>query len=456
MKNNEVLIIGAGLTGLSLAHFLGKYGIRYSIIDTSGRAGGVIRTISQDGFTFETGPGTGVLSSYELVTLFDDLEGKVSLVTAREESKKRYVLKDGRWRPLPSGLLSAIGTPLFTFKDKLRILAEPFRKAGTDPDESVADMVVRRLGKSYLDFAVDPFISGIYAGDPKTLVTRYALPKLYVLEQQHGSFIRGSVAKMKEKKSDDDRRVTKEVFSAEGGLGNLVRALADEAGEALECGITGLEVVPGEKGITVSYYDRDGRQRRGTYSHVVTTTGGHALPEILPFVEGSLLQPLQQLRYAKVVQVAAGFRSWKGMELDAFGALVPGREGEDILGILFPSAIFKNRAPEGGALLSVFMGGMKRPDIYGMTDNQIYNTVADVIRRTLGTAQAPDLLKLFRYGHAIPQYERSTGERLEAIAAIEKRYPGLILAGNIRDGIGMSDRVKQAAMTGLRIRNEMN
>lgn len=457
MDNNEILVIGAGLTGLSLAHFLKKYGIKVRIVERSDRPGGVINTVAEDGFVFETGPGTGVLSSYELVSLFEDLKGKVTLETAREEARKRYILKDGKWQALPSGPVSAIVTPLFTLRDKFGILGEPFRKPGNDPDESVADMVLRRLGRSYLDYAVDPFISGIYAGDPRILVTRHALPKLYALEQNYGSFIRGSIARMKEKKSEEDLKVTKEVFSAEGGLANLIKALAGNADKgSLECGISELKVVPEGRRFRVSYFNKEGALKEGVFSNVVTTTGGYALSEMLAFIDKPLLEPFLQLRYAKVVQVTAGYRSWKGMKLDAFGALVPGKEKEDVLGILFPSAIFKNRAPENGALLSVFMGGMKRPDIYNMTDNQIYEVVDSIIKRTLKTDQSPDLFRIFRYEHAIPQYEKSTGDRLEKINKIENEYPGLILGGNIRDGIGMSDRVKQAKKIADRIKNEMN
>lgn len=457
MDNNEILIIGAGLTGLSLAHFLKKYGYKIRIVEKSERPGGVINTLREDGFIFETGPSTGVLSSFELVSLFDDLKGEVTLETAREESKKRYVLKNGKWEALPSGPLSAIGTPLFTLKDKFGILGEPFRKPGNDPDETVADMVLRRLGRSYLDYAVDPFISGIYAGDPRILVTRYALPKLYALEQNYGSFIKGSIAKMKEKKSEEDLKVTKEVFSAEGGLGNLVMALAGETDEgSLECGISQLKVVPDGNLFRVSYLDKKGSLSEGIYSNVVTTTGGYSLPEILPFIDKAFLDPFLKLRYAKVVQVAAGYNLWKGMKLDAFGALVPGKENKNILGILFPSAIFKNRAPENGALLSVFMGGMKKPEIYNLSDYEIYEIVTDIIKGTLNTDQIPDLFRIFRYEHAIPQYEKSTGERLEAINKIESEYPGLILAGNIRDGIGMSDRVKQARKIADQIKNKLN
>ena len=180
-ENRDIIIIGAGLTGLTLAYYLRKKGLTPLVIEKSGRPGGVIQSHTENGFTYESGPNTGVLSTKEIALLFEDLSHHCTLETGQGGANKRYVMKKGRWEPLPSGLVSAVRTPLFTLKDKFRILREPFRKPGNNPDESVADMVRRRLGKSFLDYAVDPFISGIYAGDPSRLVTRYALPKLYAL-----------------------------------------------------------------------------------------------------------------------------------------------------------------------------------------------------------------------------------------------------------------------------------
>lgn len=239
----DIIIAGAGLTGLTLAYYLKKQGRSPLVIEKADRPGGVIQTQTENGFTFESGPNTGVLSNREIALLFGELRSHCTLETGQSGAAKRYIMKNGRWQALPSGLFSAITTPLFTLKDKFRILGEPFRKPGTDPDESVADLVKRRLGKSFLDYAVDPFISGIYAGDPSRLVTRYALPKLYALEQNYGSFIMGSVKKAREKKSEDDKKATKEVFSVKGGLGNLIAALEKEIGRGrIICGVHDLKV----------------------------------------------------------------------------------------------------------------------------------------------------------------------------------------------------------------------
>ncbi len=444
-RNADVIIIGAGLTGLSMAYFIKRGGLIPMVIEKSGRPGGVIETLNEDGFIYEAGPNTGVLSTVELASLFDELSEKCTLDTASKDSKKRYIMKGGRWTAIPSGLFSAVITPLFSLKDKFRILGEPFRKPGSDPDETVADMVVRRLGRSYLDYAVDPFISGVYAGDPSILVTRYALPKLYALEHNYGSFIRGTIAKSREKKSEAEKKVTREVFSAAGGLGNLIKALTESTGyENIHCGATGIVAKQNGSTYKVIFNSSDGNSVSAEAKILISTAGSYNLPALFPFLSDEYLLPLTNLKYARVVQVAAGYKKWNGAKLDAFGGLVPSKENRNILGILFPSAIFAGRAPEGGALLSVFLGGIRKPDILTRSDDEIINIVLDEIARTLDSKDKPDLLKVFRYEHAIPQYEKSSGERLEAIKRIEELHPGLILAGNMRDGIGMADRVKQA------------
>ena len=442
---SDIIIIGAGLTGLTMAYYLNKSGRKVIVVEKERKAGGVIGTVSEDDFVFETGPNTGVLSTPEIAGLFRDLTGKCDLDRANPKAKKRYILKSGKWQPLPSGIFSGITTPLFTLGDKFRILGEPFRKPGNDPDETLSQLVKRRMGKSYLDYAVDPFISGIYAGDPATLVTRYAMPKLYALEQNYGSFIKGAIKKAREPKSDDQKRATGEVFSVKGGLEYLINALVNELnGDSLITGAKNLAVEPKGLGYLVTFRNLQGNPEEIYAPHVVTTFGGISLKSVLPFIQEKELIPVTNTKYAAVVQVALGYKSWNGLPLDAFGGLIPSRENRGVLGILFPSAIFKGRAPENGALLSVFLGGIKKPDIILKSDQEIRDIVMREIRETLFDNRNPDIFKVFRYTHAILQYEKSSGDRLDCIKKIQDQYPGLILAGNIRDGIGMADRVKQA------------
>lgn len=229
-RSTDILIIGAGLTGLTTGFWLTRAGKNIHILEKSDRVGGQIHTFREKDFVYESGPNTGVVSYPEVAELFAALSPACKLETAREESKRRLIWKGDRFRALPSGLFSAITTPLFTLGDKFRILGEPLRAKGNNPDESVGELAARRLGQSFLHYAVDPFLSGVYAGDPMKLVTRYALPKLYNLEQQYGGFIRGTIAKARQPKTSRDRLATKKVFSATGGLDRLTGALADAIG----------------------------------------------------------------------------------------------------------------------------------------------------------------------------------------------------------------------------------
>lgn len=441
----DVVVVGAGLTGLTTAFYAKKQGLKVVVIEKSNQVGGVIQTIHDNGFVFESGPNTGVLSHPEVVELFEDLAGHCKLETANKKAKRRLIWKSGQWHALPSGLIKAIKTPLFTTHDKLRILGEPFRKKGDNPYESVAELVKRRLGESYLDYAVDPFISGVYAGDPSKLITVFALPKLYALEQNYGSFIKGGFKKAFEKKDPRLKKATREVFSTENGLGSMINAIASSIGDdnillnANNTAITplqdGYEVKTTAAGETLTFSSK----------YIVTTTDAETLPILLPFVPSADLISITNLRYAKVMQVILGFKKWEGSPLNAFGGLVPSKEKRNILGILFTSSFFHNRAPVNGALLSVFVGGIKRPELFEFSDTELKELVFREVKEMMQLNNVnPDIVHIFRYLKAIPQYERSSEERFQAIENIQSRYPGLILAGGIRNGIGMADRIKQA------------
>jgi len=439
----DVVIVGAGLTGLTMGLYLKKASVNFLIIDKSAKTGGVIQTIREKGFAYETGPNTGVVSYPEMAELFEELSGKCELEVADPSAKRRLIWKNQSWHALPSGLMSAIGTPLFTWYDKFRILGEPFRKKGTDPNEKLADLVIRRMGQSYLDYAVDPFISGIYAGDPTKLVTKYAMPKLYNLEQEYGSFIKGAMKKAKLPKTDRDKKATKEVFSAKGGLGNMIKALTEAIGEEHFLLSAETIVKPSGEGFQLHVTTPEQTIQFET-KHLVTTCGGYAFEGLLPFLNEEEIAPFNNLKYAAVTQVLLGFEKWKGMSLKAFGGLVPGIENKNILGVLFTSSFFEGRAPQGGALLSVFMGGTKRPDIAKMDNSEIESLINKELPRMMSSRSfSPDMIRIHRYPQAIPQYTESSGYRFEMIEKLQQKYPGLILAGNIRDGIGMADRVKQ-------------
>jgi oxygen-dependent protoporphyrinogen oxidase len=444
IQNVDVVVVGAGLTGLTTAFYLHKANAKFLVLEKAPVVGGVIQTVTEAGFTYEQGPNTGVVGNSTVVEVFEELADKCSIELGSETAKKRFILKNAKWECLPQGPVSAIKTPLFTLKDKFRILGEPFRPAGKDPHENLASFVKRRMGQSFFDYAIDPFIIGVYAGDPNYLIPKYALPKLYNLEQKYGSLIGGSFRKGFVKKTEEEKKVNRKVFSCKGGLASLPAALYKTIGtEHVVLNAQDITVQPTSEGYTITAEKGDD-QITIHVKKVISTVGAYALESMLPFVDKDALAKLNSLHYTKVIEVVLGFNKWEGIELDGFGGLIPSIEKRDLLGVLYMSTLFEGRAPKGGATLSIFMGGVRRQDLITLSDAEIHEIVARECAELMGLKEfKPDLFRIMRHNKAIPQYGVESGERFETIRQLEQQYPGLIIGGNLRDGIGMADRMNQ-------------
>ncbi len=448
--SRNIAIIGAGLTGLSIGHELKKLGINFTIFEQSDRVGGAIKTEKKNGFIFETGPSTGLMGSPELAELIEDLKCTVNI--ADKKAKFRWIWMKKGWKTIPNGLISGINTPLFSFPDKLKLLTEPFRKPGNNPDETLANMVCRRMGKSFLNYAVDPFISGIYAGDPEKLITKYAFPKLYNLEQKYGSFIGGSIKKAKEPKTEYEKKATRDTFSFKNGLSDLTSKLESELSNNIILNAKNISVSQENNEYNLSY-----NNTKLIFSNIISTVGAQCLPKIFPFFPEKEMHNITNIEYSKVVQVSVGFSKWEGISLKAFGGLVPFIEKRNILGALFLSSFLDNRAPKDGALMSVFLGGIRNPEVIEKSDNEILDILEAEICSMFKLKQwNPSLLEIRRHLNAIPQYDINSETKINAINTLENKYKGIIIAGNIRDGISMSDRVKQAFNIAKEIKSSLS
>lgn len=443
--NTDVVVIGAGLTGLTTAHYLKKRNKNFIVLEKENKIGGVINTKKENNFLFEEGPNTGVVGNTTVVELFENLSENCELELAGNNVKKRFILKNGKWEHLPLGLIDAIGTPLFTMKDKFRVLGEPFRSAGKNPHENLASFVKRRLGESFFNYAIDPFIIGVYAGDPNYLIPKYALPKLYNLEQKYGSLIGGTIKKSFEKKTEIEKKVNRKVFSFKDGLSSLTNALYKSAGtDHFILNSKNIIVNPTENGYIVTFTNKENEEVSINTKNIISTIGAYELESSLPFIEKEEIQKINSLLYTKVIELAIGFNKWENIGLDGFGGLIPSIEKRDILGILYMSSLFAKRIPDEGALLSIFMGGVRRQDLIGLSDNEITKIVERECVDLLGMKKfSPALFKIIRHNKAIPQYGIESGERFETIIKLEKKYKGLLIGGNLKDGIGMADRIKQ-------------
>ena len=446
----RVVIIGGGLTGMSVAAGCDMHEIPFLLLEREERLGGQIHTRQQAGYTFETGPNTGSVSTPEVAELFEYVAPEAEMEVAKSASEARWIWKGDRFHPLPSGPISGLTTPLFSWRDKLHIPFEPLVKQGTDPNESVGDLAERRLGKSMVDYAVDPFIGGVYAGDPYKLVTRLALPKLYDLERKYGSFIGGSMKLMRERKpTERDKKATKKVFNVVGGLSRLIEGIERKASRSgrFVTGATDIRIRPVEDHRYEVTFTSGGESETVRCDHVVTTIRPDLLPPLFPDDWAGRFDRIRTLVYAPITEVVVGFDHLPGVERRAFGALVPTCERRRVLGILFPSSCFDGRVPyEDSALFTIFMGGLRNPELVTGTSLEERQEIAlSELYEMMRIPQEirPDLVFVAPYSHAIPEYDLTTEGIHEDIRRLETEYPGLQIAGGVRDGIGMAKRITQ-------------
>jgi len=431
-----VAVIGAGITGLTAAWHLRRAGVPVLVFEAAARCGGAIETIREGAWLHEAGPNTLLEGSAGESAMFEALGIGGRRLYAAGAAKNRYVLRRARMEPMPASPGRFLSTRLFSWRAKLGLAGEVFRPRG-DPggDETVAAFTQRRLGREFLDYAVDPFVGGVYAGDPAKLSVRHAFPKLFALEREHGSLIRGAIRLRNASGGPRGR-----IMSFPEGLEELPRALAAQLGDCLRLGAPVAALGRRAGGWFVACV-RAGETRREQVSSVVCALPADALAR-LRLESGAApdqLAPVGGIEHPPVASVFTGFRRADvAHALDGFGVLVPRVEGRRILGTLFSSTLFAGRAPDGHVALTTFVGGTRQPELALLDDAALVGLVRAELEPLLGVRAAPVFVRIHRHARAIPQYGVGF-DRFEAIfAKAEASAPGLYIGGNCRDGVALS------------------
>jgi protoporphyrinogen/coproporphyrinogen III oxidase len=453
----HIIVCGAGLTGLATAWHLRRSGADVTVLDAADTVGGVVQSTRRDGYLVEHGPNSCTLTT-ELSMMVDALGLRSLLREASPQARRRYIVRDGRALAVPMSPLAMLRSPLLSFGAKLRLLREPFIARRTaDSDESVADFVSRRLGDEPLTWAVDPFVSGVYAGDPAQLSVRHAFPRLASLEREYGSLLRGAIASVRRSRTALDetgvapRRHTMVSFA--DGMNTLPLALADDIGSANVLRRTRVLAMADEDGRSALVVERDGARRVIRADAVVSTLPLHALAQI-DFGADALaaLEQLSAVRYPPVVSLALGLRRADvAHPLDGFGCLVPSAEHRRILGVLFSSTLFDGRAPDGHVLLTCFLGGVRQPDIAALDTVALTELIQPELAALLGVTGAPKFVQHTVWPHAIPQYNLGHDSATHAAETIESLVPGVVVDGQFRRGVSVGDCIASGSTIAARV-----
>ena len=437
----DVVVVGAGLSGLVAAQRMKRAGLEVAVLEAGAQPGGVIGSVLREGCLFERGPNSAMDTTPLIGELVAQLGLKDQLRYASAAAEKRYVVRGGALVALPGSPGAFIATPLFSARAKLKLLREPF-VGRCDPaqEESIASFVRRRLGSEFLDYAIDPFVAGIYAGDPESISVRAAFPKLHALEQRWGSLIRGQILGARERKRHQEvAKSSARSFSFVGGMQTLTDGLAAHA-------------APVSVGTRVERIERDAagmftvNALRGTEAQcwraraVVLATSADAAARLLREHAPDAAAAMASIDYSPMAVVASAYeRTAIAHPLDGFGVLVPRREGRRVLGVLFSSSMFENRAPAGTVLLTTFIGGRRNPDLPALDEEELATLAHAEHAALLGASRKPRFQAVTRWPRAIPQYTLGHLGRVARAEAATRALPGLFLCGNWRGGVSVGD-----------------
>jgi oxygen-dependent protoporphyrinogen oxidase len=444
-KISRVAVVGAGITGLVTAWKLQKFSVEVDLFERKAEPGGAIKTVKEDNWQVEYGPNTLLLKDRMVAEFITELGLNGEKKTANAEANKRFVVKNGVLEPLPSSFKSAVTTPLFSFGGKLRVLAEPFISKNSDRDQTVAEFVERRLGKEMLEYAINPFVAGIYANRPENLSLRHAFPMMDDLEQEYGSLIWGTFAGSKKRK--ERGRIKRELISFEKGMQQLPVSIAKQLNSMyLNHEVRSVTEQEGKWSVESSL------GKFGPYDHVILNTPIYKLNQDMVSITAQELNTLKKVNYPPLSVMLLGFKKEDVQhELDGFGFLVPEQEKRNILGALFSSTLFDDRAPQDMHLLTIFVGGGRQPELAEKDSEDLLELVMKDLDDLIGLSGEPQFKDHVYWPQSIPGYHVGYDDILDTIKNIEDRNRGITLAGNFRNGISVPDCIKN----GLKLADQL-
>lgn len=459
-RANKVCVIGGGISGLACLYRLRQLGIEARLLESHARVGGVISTVVQNGFLFESGP-QSFLATNTLLSLIHELDLDNDLIAA-DSRAPRFVVRNGRLHEIPMAPGALLRSGLLGVSTKARLLADALGR--THPparEESVADFVRRKFGNEILDYLVAPFISGVFAGDPESLSLASAFPSAHEWERDYGSILRGA---LKSAKAAGKRP---SLASFRGGMETLPDRMAERLARSIHLNVSPAqlsfnagnwmihaETAPSAStsspapSVATLAHPRDIASGAPFFLDcraVILATPAYAAARLLPTGAQSVADLLEGIAYAPLAVVAAGYHQKQiGRPLDGFGFLVPRKEGLTSLGTVWNSSLFAGRAPDGMAVLTSFAGGATNLAIRQMTDTSILDVVARENAKLLEISGPPVEHAVFRYDRALPQYTLGHPQRIRAINSALQGIPGIFLTGNYLAGSSIGHCVEHA------------
>jgi oxygen-dependent protoporphyrinogen oxidase len=428
----NTVIIGSGICGLSVAHFLSKKRSDFLVLESSNRAGGIIQTKIEKDFICENGPNTVLLNNEAIEEIIKDHNLWSELQFPKESSNKnRFVLHKNKLTKIPLNPLSFIFSPLFSFFSKIRILKEPFVNTHQE-NTSVFEFVKKRFGKEFHDQLIEPFITGIYAGNTKKMSARHTLKMLWKLEQTHGSVIKGLLKSKRTKKNKINS------FNFPKGLSQLISKITKSMGSQLILNFKVQQIIKHENG-----YEITSESGKIFCKEIICTVPAYSLKKLID--DSGLVSQLNKIIYSPVDVFHFGFEK-KNIQNNkqGFGVLTKPSDGKSYLGILFNSRIFDYVSPADKELFTVLVGGERQKHLCEMNPDKLKKLILEELEDLIGHKGKIVIENHYRWSNGIPQFNLDHIELLNAVEEFENNNSKFHLIGNYFNGVSVSDCIQKS------------
>lgn len=438
-----VVVLGGGLTGLTLAFRLRQSGREVVLLEERRRVGGCIQTETLNGYVVERGP-SSLLTKPSTDALCADLGLQDQAIEARPGP--RHIVRAGRPVALAPGP-TAMVAPILSWPAKARALLDLVKGSPAElDDESIDAFFTRRFGPEVARYLAGPFVSGVYAGDPTRISVRSAFPKLWEAERTHRvGVVRGFTRMRREQRARGIAPYRRRTISFRNGLAHLTASLRDRLGAVVVEDAAAVGLRQAGTGGDARWLVEVAGGRTFDATDVVATLPSDAFARLLAPLAPDAAATLDSIPAVPLVVASLAYpRDAFGKPPEGFGTLIPRGEGFRILGCLYTSALFDGRAPGGEALLTAFVGGALDPSAVELSDGDLGEILRGEIARLLPNRATPRMVAVTRYARAIPQYEMGHHRRVAAVDEALRPLAGLHALGNWRDGVALADRIEAA------------
>ena len=428
----KIAIIGGGISGLTTAFYIkqGNPDIDITIFEKEEKLGGKMMTKQIDGFLFEEGSNGFLSNKPDTLELVKESGCEDLLLRSSDKARVRFIYKDALHK-LPESPGAFLATPLLSFFGKLRVAGEiliPAKK--DDSDETLESFGYRRVGKEMTNSFLDPMTAGIFASKPDKISVNAAFPAVVKLEKEYGGLFKGMMKKKKKEAGPGGV-----LMSFKGGVSAFVKSLADFIDVNIKTGTSVKSIEKTEKKFLVHT-----QEDKEEFDNVILSTPAYESAKILNKVDSEFSVLLHDIEYSPISVVGLGYSELKH-NLDGFGLLTTTSSKKEVLGVLWDSSIFEDRADKGKKALRVMIGGQRNPDLALKSDEELKNIAIKGVKETMGIEELPDTVYVKKWEKGIPNYRVGHLERMQKLFEKLKKFDGLYLSSNAYFGVGLNDCV---------------